>query len=186
MHERVLMLAAGLLSAAAAMAGPVCLERASFSTPTNRFAVEEAGIVRDTVTGLIWQRCALGQVLDDGDTSAVLEDDSCSPAPVARTWSAALEAAVEFNAQELAAGRSGEWRVPNRKELATIEELKCVFPAVNTAVFPALPSRSLLWSSTPIADAESTSVWVLDAWNGGLTTAQKGTEHLVRLVREAR
>jgi hypothetical protein len=185
MNKQLLVIAAGVLAASAATAGPLCLERASFTTPTSRFIVSDtADAVTDGVTRLVWQRCPLGQTLDNANTPSLLEDDACAQSSATRTWSEALTATVTFNADQARAGLPADWRVPNRKELAAIEELKCVFPALNPLLFPGVRSGSLLWSSSPITDAESSSVWVLDIWNGGIIAAQKSTSRLVHLVRD--
>jgi uncharacterized protein DUF1566 len=187
MKTRLIIIAtAASLLAATAAATPVCLERTNFATPTSRYFFSDAGdTVTDRATGLIWQRCLLGQTFQDGGTPFVYQDDTCSDTPnAARSWSAALQGAVDYNSEQAAAGQPAGWRVPNRKELATIEELRCTLPALNPIVFPSVPAETLLWASTPLLDATSTSAWVLDTWNGGLTTAAKTGANRVRLVRD--
>lgn len=186
--QRIFALSAmSMLTATASMADPICLQRTNFATPTSRFVLSDTGAtVTDSATGLMWHRCLLGQTFDSADTPGALHDDTCSESPAAQhTWSSALLGAVEYNNAQVSAGLPGGWRVPNRKELATIEELKCVFPALNPAVFPSVPVGASFWSSTPLIDAESTSAWVLDAWEGGLDTAVKTTTLYVRLVHDA-
>lgn len=184
--QRILLFTAASLLAATAAAGPLCLERTNYSTPTSRFVLSDAGdLVTDTVTGLIWQRCLLGQIFDNGDTPSLPYDDACAEAPgTLRNYSAALQATVAYNDRQAQAGLLIGWRVPNRKELATIEELKCVFPALNAVIFPGVPPRASLWSSSRVIEANSNSVWALNAWDGGLVTAVETATLYVRLVRD--
>jgi hypothetical protein len=165
----------------------LCQERINLSAPSSRYLFTEGGaLVTDAVTGLIWQRCLLGQVFSNGGTSDFPQDDTCADGPSAKAnWAASLLATATFNTQEVAAGRSGFWRVPNIKELATTQELKCVFPAANPRVFPGLPAGAFVWSSTTTFNLGTPTTWAffVDSGNlGGVSSQSNGG--YIRLVRD--
>ena len=168
---------------ASAPAWSLCREAVRASTPMARFIINANGTATDRRTGLTWQRCALGTVLDDGGTPAVLGDDHCLPLPgVAQTysWGGALLATQSLNA---AGGLGGfaDWRVPNRKELASIVETRCTGPAINTQVFPDTASGSF-FVSTSTASAQTFAFTTNFAW-GGEGIESKTALLPVRLVR---
>ena len=170
-----------------AVATQLCQDRINLSAPSSRYLFTEDGaLVTDTVTGLIWQRCLLGQIFSNGGTPDFPHDDTCANAPSAQaSWAMSLLATATFNMQELAAGRSAFWRVPNIKELATTQELKCVFPAVNPLVFPSLPAGAFQWSSTTTFNLGTPTTWAffVDSGNLGSVSSQT-TSGYVRLVRD--
>ena len=115
----------------------------------------------DPETGLIWQRCSLGQSGEDcagGDTSTF-------------NWRGAMEAAVP------------PWRLPNINELRSIVEEKCFDPAINLSVFPNT-HPSMYWSASPTA-IDSTRAWTLRFHYGYASYGAKSYYKYVRLVRDA-
>lgn len=136
------------------------------TTPDERFIIDAAnGLVTDKVTGLVWQRCSLGQT-----------GSNCSGASSTYTWETALQAAEDSNF----AGYN-DWRLPNAKELASIVERKCTIPAINTTVFPAtVPSGYR--SSSPDAGNDG-KAWCVDFYRGNDYNASKNLSYYVRLVR---
>ena len=103
------------------------------TTPDSRFLVHGEGTVTDTVTGLMWARCAEG-----------LSGPACADGTVATfTWAEALTRARDSNH----AGY-GDWRLPTVKELTSIVEVRCAYPAINSTVFPNT-SASSHWSASP-------------------------------------
>lgn len=136
------------------------------STPTSRFTVHDNGTVTDTQTGLLWQRCSLGQSWN-GNT--------CSGDAATYTWQAALSAVQN---DEFAGVR--DWVLPNIKQLTSIVELACVSPAINTTVFPNTPNGSF-WTSSPDASGFSVA-WSVSFYSGGGNNGFEGYGH-VRLVR---
>lgn len=110
-----------------------CTPSAIEATPTARFTPINSGSeVKDNVTGLIWQRCAIGQVWNQNTCSASIEAKQL-------TWHEALK-----EAKALGNG----YRLPNIRELHSIVEPRCSNPSVNSTVFPNAVS-GLFWSSTP-------------------------------------
>ena len=81
----------------------------------------------DNATGLVWQRCAVGQSWT-GST--------CSGTASTATWAAAVS------------GAPAGWRLPNVKELESMVERRCYTPALDGSAFPGAPSVQF-WSSTP-------------------------------------
>ena len=134
------------------------------STPDSHFSVNGQEVT-DLETGLIWQKCPLGQTGDD-----------CAGSAQQFNWAAALRAA------ETETQKTGKaWRLPNIKELLSIMEGKCSSPAINLTIFPNTNSISF-WSASPDADY-SNNVWYVGFGNGHSYTDAKGGINYVRLVR---
>lgn len=144
-----------------AASGAVCradipgdLNVADWTTGTN---VTSGDMMTDTITGLVWQRCALGQTWT-GST--------CSGAGGTFTWPQALQAARNAGAG---------WRLPNAKELDAMLDRRCASPAVNPTLFPGAQSLKT-WSSTP--------GWAVDLTDGAVLGSQNAADaNSVRLVK---
>ena len=110
--------------------------------PDDRYQVHGDGTVTDTVTGLMWMQCSLGQNYANG---------TCSDAADAteHNWQAALEAAEDHTFATYT-----DWRLPNIKELSSLAARDRYDPAINSTVFPNTPS-DLYWSASPVADIRS-------------------------------
>ncbi|NVC62384.1 DUF1566 domain-containing protein [Vibrio sp. 05-20-BW147] len=142
------------------------------TTPSADFSDNGDGTVTHHTTGLIWQRCSLGQSWDGAD---------CTGEATVFSWPEALAAA----AQHSLAGFS-DWRLPNKNELASIVEYRCWEPAINNQQFPNTPS-DWYWSSSPVVD-DSYVVWNVRFWAGSVFEgcfSCTGLVH-VRLVRDAK
>ena len=101
--------------------------------PDSRFEILADGKeVKDKKTGLIWQRCSIGQSWD-GTT--------CSGDPTSLTWQQALQ-------QAKSAGNG--YHLPSFKEAASLSDPGCT-PAMNTNIFFNMPVFSYYWTSTPNA-----------------------------------
>ncbi|MDP6039975.1 MAG: DUF1566 domain-containing protein, partial [Candidatus Latescibacteria bacterium] len=105
-----------------------------------RFKKNADGTVTDRVTGLMWQQ---------GETQAM-------------TWEEAL-----VYAEGLALGDHTDWRLPNIKELRSINNEKLAWPSVDLTVFPQAQSLDY-WSSTTLAN-RSERAWFVD-FRYGLVT----------------
>ncbi|MBN8090624.1 DUF1566 domain-containing protein [Vibrio vulnificus] len=138
------------------------------TTPSADFSDNGDGTVIHHTTGLIWQRCSLGQSWDGTD---------CTGAATTFTWQQALAA----GAQHTLAGFS-DWRLPNKNELASIVEYRCFYPAINSQMFPNMPSSGWYWSSSPNAD-NSNYAWYVHFNNGYVFHGNKDNYSHVRLVR---
>lgn len=159
--NRYILLACILLLVQAATA-QICEETIPADTPDNRFIVNGNDVI-DTETGLIWHRCSLGQTGNDCNGDANLYN-----------WQEALQAAAP------------PWRLPNIKELGSIQELKCHSPAINLAIFPNTVSSegewSAYWSASPYS-GESDQAWLVVTRAGNSGTTFKDNYLHVRLVR---
>ncbi|MCX9460504.1 Lcl C-terminal domain-containing protein [Vibrio cholerae] len=140
------------------------------TTPSADFSDNGDGTVTHHSTGLIWQRCSLGQSWDGTD---------CTGSATTFTWQQALAAA----AQDALAGFS-DWRLPNKNELASIVEYRCYQPTINNQQFPHTPS-AWYWSSSPDARG-GFFAWLVYFFSGGVGRdyADYNDVH-VRLVRDA-
>ncbi|MCG8427505.1 MAG: DUF1566 domain-containing protein [Chromatiales bacterium] len=83
------------------------------------------GTVSDNNTGLVWMRCAMGQVWD-GMT--------CTGQPNYYTWSDANLLAANFAGQD-------DWRLPTIQELQSIVDYTTRNPAIDTIAYPDFPSE---------------------------------------------
>lgn len=125
--------------------------------------------VLDKKTGLVWQRCSLGQIWS-GTT--------CTGTLSIHTWTDAL-------AKAKAVGKG--YRLPNIKELNSLTEKACYNSSINDTFFPntvfSTTGSRLYWSSSPFAGHES-EAWVVDFAHGYLDYRSKYHGELpVRAVR---
>ncbi len=144
-----------------------CLANADDTTPDEDFSTITTSTVLHTPTGLIWQRCAVGQTFD-GTT--------CTGEAEQMTWQEALAYAYEYDADLLQG-----WRVPNLKELASLAERDCVRPAINSTFFPVTPPDSF-WTSTP-SIMDPLRAWTVAFFNASHSIKEKDRTVYLRLVR---
>jgi len=143
-----------------------CRDDIPASAPDSRFTDNGNGTVTDLATGLIWKQCAEG-----------LSGAGCLSGSTMRfTWQQALQHAADA----VFAG-SSLWRLPNKKELASLVEQRCDDPAINTRYFPNTPS-AWFWSSSPTAYSLN-GAWDVAFFNGYVNYYPKGYFNAVRLVR---
>lgn len=152
------------------LAAQTCLSDGVETTADDEFEDLGDGTVLHSATGLIWQRCALGQTWSD---------DTCSGTAVKYNWQGALVAAQSEDAASLEG-----WRLPNIKELATITERLCVRPAINETLFPNTPPDDF-WTSTPSLD-DPLRAWVVAFFNASHSIKEKDRFVYVRLVKTQR
>lgn len=113
-----------------ACAGQTC--GATLTRLNSRYTVlVDDSQVQDTLTGLIWLRCSLGQTWN-GST--------CVGTPKTYSWYDAVNQQVVVS--------STVFRLPTYTELSSLVESACQNPAINAVVFPGTPV-GLSWSSTP-------------------------------------
>lgn len=116
--------------------------------------------VKDTVTGLIWQRCSLGQTWN-GST--------CIGAATKYTWQQALTMAKNLG---------NGYRLPNIKELQSLVETKCYDPAINTNIFPNT-LNNWYWSSSPYSYLSTVSAtpYIYYAWGVSFSTGYSNSDY---------
>lgn len=117
------------------------------------------GTVTDTITGLMWMRCAIGQSWD-GKT--------CQGGTKKFDWREARKIRHSFAGHD-------DWRLPN------IDELKTLIAAIGKTAFPDNP-RTRFWSSSQYP-GYSASVWGVDFSNGFANHYSTSRGLDVRLVR---
>ncbi len=145
-----------------AFAAQTCRNDIAASAPESRYQIQEAGTVTDISTGLIWKRCAEGQSW---------ANNTCTGTATQFTWQEALQGAAK---------QSG-WRLPNKNELASLLEERCVSPAINVQLFPETPASGF-WSSSPYANYTDYA-WLVYFSYSSVGDDYKGHKYAVRLAR---
>ena len=123
--------------------------------PPGRYEID-ADTVRDTKTGLTWQR------------------------KVDPTSRAQPDAGAYCKASTLSGGR---WRVPTRAELLSLTDRALNAPAIDSEVFPDTP-LARFWTSTPAAANSSNYSWVVSFADGASNDLTNSTPARVRCVRD--
>lgn len=153
--------------------GGLLFENLLPSTPSSDFEVVD-NLQRDEVlhltTGLIWQRCFLGQIWSE-------VAGTCEGSPVQYTPQDALVEAEQH--------QDAGWRIPNANELRTLVE-RCKYqPAVNTKVFPSPVANGYVLSSTVYPSSSWPGYyWVRVNFNTGTEDGDGRLGGFVRLVRD--
>jgi len=128
------------------------------------------GTITDTATGLMWQKCSMGQTYN---TST----NGCDGSENKYTWQQALAACEGL---ELAG--YNDWRLPNRNELQSILDYSRYNLALDTAYFPTNIMSSDYWSSTTYTNNTS-EAWPVYFFLGGVMPYVKDYGYSVRAVR---
>lgn len=159
-----------LMTASLSAHAQTCYHDILPTRPDSRYTLLANGAeVKDKVTGLIWQRCSLGQTWDG---------NSCSGTAKEYRWQAALTAAK-------AVGNG--YRLPNIRELHSLTERQCHSPAINANIFPNTPSN-VFFSSSPHVYSKSNFVWSVNFDKGNdhiilWLSSSKNSSYYVRAVR---
>lgn len=150
-----------------------CVNKIPKTTPAADFTVHNDGTVTHNPTGLMWKVCSEGQTWQSSD-------GSCSGTATTHNWSQALQVPQALNSQSGFADYR-DWRLPKFKELASIAELACHSPAINTTIFNDAPS-TFYWSASPSAN-NSYGAWGVYFGYGERGYVSRSHANLVRLVR---
>lgn len=124
--------------------------------------------VRDTITGLVWQR----------DVSS--HPPGCSGNNGGCTWSEA-----KAYCASLTLNGDADFRLPSRMELLTIADHTRASPALDPRAFPITPDRDF-WSSTPAVDTRGDGGSYVSFFLGTTSMADSSSALSVRCVRGAR
>ena len=151
----------------------VCLDNLPRQAPDSRFEIHGDTLL-DRHTGLLWQRCALGQEWNGEKNLCQLKMEQQR----LFTWGEALMAATQSKIANYS-----DWRLPNKNELDSIVDRACTGPAVNEAVFPDTTFAGF-WASTPARHSEGYA-WQIDFATGTLIALPVETQLSVRLVRNS-
>ncbi len=147
-----------------------------------KFVDNQNGTVTDKVSGLIWQKCSVGQFWDGA---------TCTGEAKKFTWDEAMQLKSDFTGKT-------DWQLPTKNELIQLvycsdgqysqnkEEIICTGssykrPTINEIYFPNTPS-SWFWSSSPGAD-NSNGAWDVYFGSGYSGYSYKSFSYYVRLVR---
>jgi len=132
-----------------------CVRGALVPAVRDRFVDNGNGTITDSDTGLIWQQAEV----------------------TSRTnWEGALQYAAA-----LTLGGQSDWRVPNIKELQSLNDETLVAPSISTTYFPGV-TASRYWSGTSM-HGSTNEAWFLDCQYGVASYADKTTNLWVRCVR---
>jgi uncharacterized repeat protein (TIGR01451 family) len=145
------------------------------TTPTTDFTDNKDGTVTHKKTGLMWQRCSIGQTWN-GST--------CTGSESSMTWDKATK-------QTSTLADQNDWRLPTQNELKTIVEYgdndRAINLygdygiAINLSVFPNTPSVWFWSASVNAYDPSSAGIVIFN--NGDDSSNFKGSNNAVRLVR---
>lgn len=127
----------------------------STASPLHHFTNNGNGTITDIDSGLVWQQAEI---------------------TVRTNWEGALQ-----YSSSLSLGSQTDWRLPNIKELQSLNDETLVAPSLDTAYFPAA-TASRYWSSTSM-HGTTNQAWFLDCQYGVTSYADKTTNLLVRCVR---
>lgn len=123
------------VGAAAPDATPAVSSSLMESCVAGRFQSHGDGTIRDTFTGLLWQRC---------DAGATWLEGACSGSPLRLTWPEAVIQAQGTNPS------AHTWRLPTRQEIAGLTEVassSAVTPCPE-AVLTVFPVGGQYWTAT--------------------------------------
>ncbi len=119
------------------------------TTVANQFTDNGDGTVKDNLTGLTWQKAP--------NTSTL-------------SWEQAL-----VYAEGLTLGGASDWRLPNIKELQSINDERLTAPSVNATIFSTIGTKNY-WSSTTLPN-QTPRAWYLST-QFGITTYDLKTSAL--------
>lgn len=137
------------------------------------------GTITDNNTGLLWQKCSMGQN----------NDATCSGTATTHNWYQATgtyDASYNPSAINVCGSLSlagTGWRLPSKKELVSIMDYSIPYPGptIPQAIFPNTVS-SYYWSSTTYAGYTSYA-WYVYFYNGYVIDNYKVNYYYVRCVR---
>lgn len=123
------------------------------------------GTITDNLTGLVWQKCSMGQN----------NDGTCSGGATTATWVNAIS-----YCENLVLGGQSDWRLPNVRELESLVDFSRVTPSINN-IFPATVAHAYWSSSTRVNNTNN--AWYVVFNNGLMSYYNKNNSFYVRCVR---
>ena len=133
--------------------------------PSSDYVDHADGTVTHTPTGLMWQKCSVGQIWSV---------NTCTGTANAYTWNAAKLLKSNFAAQT-------DWRLPTEEELLSLVDYS-TSPKINTSVFPNT-NASNFWSASANAGNSSSAWYVYFNYGNAYYGNFKSNAFQVRLVR---
>ena len=153
-----------LITLVANLAQAACFADSPLTRPDDRYQAVDGsngGQVKDTLTGLVWQRCMHGLTWDGA---------ACSGSVVAQDWPTATKTAA--GAQP--------WRLPTQAELEGLIEKSCSKPALNNHWFGSGP-MGWVWTATDMGSPDGSVV--VNTESGLIANLTKRIPLFVRWVR---
>jgi len=138
---------------------------------TSSFVDNHDGTITDTNTGLMWQKCSMGQVYNS-DTNA------CEGPVSTYHWDQAFA-----EAENLELAGYSDWRLPNRNELQSIVDYSLSNPAINGTYF-GMGTSLVYWTSSS-SPAPGYQAYNIFFGNGLVSQSRKDYryEYAIRAVR---
>jgi hypothetical protein len=127
----------------------------SATLPAVHFSDNGNGTITDNYTGLIWQKAVSGNTF---------------------SWEEAL-----VYATGLSLAGATDWRIPNIKELQSLNDEKLIHPSFNKIFFPTIVTGNY-WSSTSMVNAPSRA-WDINTDYGIVSYKEKAVKEYVICVR---
>lgn len=122
---------------------------------SSRFRARDDGIVEDSLTGLLWQQAEAANPMD---------------------WGQALQ-----SAEALTLGGFQDWRLPNIRELRSLNDETRNGPSIDSTAFPGAKSARY-WTST-LQNNRTTHAWFVEFISGITSQTPRETLLWVRAVR---
>lgn len=138
------------------------------------------GTITDTITGLMWDKCSIGQTWDNASPPG-----TCTGTAGSFDWTSALVQATVVNGAVGGYRGHTDWRLPNVNELESLVKLNAINPAIDETAFPATPTGwdpSYYWSSTSLTTFPD-AAWIVVFFHGATFPYYKTNTYRVRLVR---
>ncbi|AGX86390.1 DUF1566 domain-containing protein [Candidatus Symbiobacter mobilis] len=158
--------------------GPTTSALLNVERPDSQYVANNNGTVMHSPTGLMWQRCAMGQTWQlDAQTNAY----TCSGTASLLNFAQAKQLADENSF----AGYN-DWRLPTLDEMLSLVDFKKFDSSLNRMVFPNA-SNGYFYTNTPIKEPAQAgyyadSSWLVHFWDGS-STGDYFQTNSVRLVR---
>jgi uncharacterized protein DUF1566 len=152
----------------------------AYSINPMSFADNGNGTITDNNTGLVWQKCSMGQN----------NDASCSGTVTTYNWyqaSGAYDAGYNSSTQNVCGSLAlagGGWRLPGKKELTDIVDYSIPYPGptIQQSWFPNTVA-SYYWSS-PTYAGDPNYAWYVGFYDGYVDVSNyKDYSYYVRCVR---
>ncbi len=138
---------------------------------SSSFVDNHDGTITDTATGLMWQKCSMGQTYN-------ASTNGCDGSATKYTWQQAL---AECEGLELA--DHNDWRMPNINELQSIVDYSRHKPTVDATYFPNTSSSEYWSSTTPTNSSYMNYAWRVNFNVGYISDYDKDNPDYVRAVR---